>query len=65
MKDVYLAQRIEDALTAQYALPGWDLCDEMQFAEDTREALQTEERWIEERARRRAYAQAVSSVTLR
>lgn len=53
-KDAALAQRIEDALTAQYALPGFELCDDMQFAQDTREALQTDERWLEERKRRQA-----------
>lgn len=52
--DMNLAQRIEDALMAQYALPGSELCDDMQFAPDTREALQTDERWLEERRRRQA-----------
>lgn len=58
IKDAALAQRVEDALTAQYALPNWELCDERQFAEDTRAALQVDDRWLDERRRRQTFEQA-------
>jgi len=61
-KDAALAQRVEDAVTAQYALPGWELCNEMQFAADTQEILQNDERWLSERKRREALRKALSGL---